>query len=114
MISYNGYKTNCITIENGNAKVGDIVSINNDGKVYQTGKNQPFTGVCVAVRGKYAVVQTDGYYEFKTISTSINCGYCGLVAAGNNAIDTGDISVAGRTYLVIKYDEDNKIVGIIL
>ena len=30
MISYNGYKTNCITIENGNAKVGDIVSIDSN------------------------------------------------------------------------------------
>ena len=114
MISYNGYKTNCITIENSNAKVGDIVSINNDGKIYQATKNQPFIGVCVAVRGKYAVVQTDGYYEFKTTSTNINCGYCGLIAAGSNTIDTADISVAGRTYLVLKYDGDNKTVGIIL
>lgn len=38
MISYNGYKTNCITIENGNAKVGDIVSIDSDGKIYKSTK----------------------------------------------------------------------------
>ena len=87
MISYNGYKTNCITIENGNAKVGDIVSIDSDGKIYKSTKNQPFIGACVAVRGKYAVVQTDGYYEFRTVATALNCGYRGFVAAGDNAID---------------------------
>lgn len=114
MISYEGYKTNCITIENTNAKVGDIVSIDKDGKVYKSGKSEPFIGVCVAVRGRYAVVQTDGYYEFKTISSVITCGYCGLLCAGNNAVDTGDISISKKTYLVLKHDEDNKIVGIIL
>lgn len=114
MISYNGYKTNCITIENGNAKVGDIVSIDSDGKIYKSTKNQPFIGVCVAVRGKYAVVQTDGYYEFRTVATTLNCGYRGFVAAGDNAIDIGDISVAGRTFLVLKYDGENKTVGIVL
>ncbi len=113
-ISYKGYNNNTITFEtDGNITVGSPVSIDNTNCAINASVGSDFIGVCTAIRGTWASVQTDGYVEIPYEGMDPSTGIIKLVSAGGGKVKNGgadDIAV----YKVIKVDTDNKIVGIIL
>jgi hypothetical protein len=113
-VSFNGYKNNVVTFEKGNLTLGYPVSIDNDGKACNASSGEDFIGVCTAINGDYASVQTDGYVEMNYINTLNSYGILGFVAADKGKINPADPTIRAKTYVVVKNDKENKIVGFIL
>jgi hypothetical protein len=113
-ISFNGYKNNVITFENGNAALGYPMTVDNDGKASNASKGNDFIGVCTALSGDYASVQTDGYIEMKYVNSPPQFGVYGLVASGDGMVMAADPKEMAKSYTIVKVDTENNIVGFIL
>lgn len=91
-IDFKGYDEKSITLLAGSTlKVGDTVTMSGDSTVVTGVENGFFVGVCTAIRGKYATVQTSGYVKVKT-AEKLAPGYKPLLANGNGGVvkkDTG-------------------------
>jgi hypothetical protein len=112
-ISYNGYNVQVLTAENENATIGYPVTLQSN-KIIKATSGAPFIGVCVAVRGDYASVQTEGYIELSYEGTAPKLGYCSLVSKGNGKVVSADVSTGMKAYKVLKVDTDNCTVGFLL
>lgn len=113
-VSFNGYKNNVLTFENGGALLGYPVTINSEGKVINAASGSEFIGICTNTNGDYVSVQTDGYIEMGYNGTVPSYGLCGFVASSLGKILSADPTVKANTYVVVKVDEANSIVGFIL
>ena len=113
-ISFKGYNTSTLTFEAGeNIAVGAPVVLDENGKADLVAEDDNFIGVCTAVKGSWASVQTDGYVEAEYSGDAPDLGYVILLAG-----DDGTIAAGGEDgviyYKVLKVDTTNKIVGFIL
>ncbi|MFR5875373.1 MAG: hypothetical protein ACLUFN_02660 [Eubacterium sp.] len=114
-VSFNGFKNKVLTFENGGVLVGYPVVLDKNGKAINASTGSEFIGICTAVNGDYASVQTDGYVEAKYSSNSVPLyGISGFTAASLGKILPADATAKANSYLVVKVDEANEIVGFIL
>ena len=112
-ISYKGYKSNNITIEAGEGlKVGAPVGFDANGKAICASADAMFVGVCTAIRGVWASVQTDGYVELEYSGTAPSLGITALVAGSNSKVKADAEST--YFYKVLTVDTTAKTVGFIL
>lgn len=113
-ISFKGYDTKYITVDNNNFNNGDLVSVNVTSNSFQKaldGAN--FIGKVVAVRDDLATVQEQGYVETKYIGADPTDTYAKLVSANNGNVKIDDVK-AMNTYKIVKIDKENKIIGFLI
>lgn len=113
-ISFNGYKNNTVTMENGSAVVGYPVALGSNGKAIVANDGVAFIGVCVAVRGDICCVQTDGYIELGFSGNAPSYGFSGFTADGNGGVKSASAATAAKAYTVVKVDATKKTVGFIM
>lgn len=113
-VSYNGYKNYTLTVEKDNVSAGYPATLNAEGKLVNTQNGKEFIGICTAVRGDYASVQTDGYIEIKYSGSAPEYGMQYFVSAGSGSVKTADNTVAKRAACVVMVDTTNNVVGFIL
>jgi hypothetical protein len=113
-VSFNGYKNNVITFETDGCALGYPVDLGSSGKVTNATNGCDFIGICTAINGNYVSVQTDGYIEMKYSGTAPSYGLSGLVCAEGGKVNGADATAKAKTYLIVKVDKTNKIVGFIL
>lgn len=75
-VNFNGFGENAATfIADGTlTEAGVPVKMKDNGTVAKCGANENFCGMCVSVRGGYAVVQLSGYVTVKS-DKKIGVGY---------------------------------------
>ena len=113
-ISYNGYNSSTLTFEaDDELTVGAPVTVDTDGKAVTAAQGEYFIGICTAIRGGWASVQTDGYVEAEYTGDAPSYGIYPIIAGANGKVAAGnDTSLI--PYKILKIDETNKIVGFIL
>ncbi|GEM_PF-458938 len=112
-ISFEGFNNKYATFNASNGvSAGKPVSLNSDGKCVKVADGDPLFGICTSVRNGIATVQLQGYAELET-NDSFNYGYsrlvCGSTGQAVPATDDTDVPFVK----IVKYDEDNQIVGFI-
>lgn len=112
-ISYNGYNNNVITMKNFDAKIGHLVSVNQDGEAVTCALGKPFIGVCVSLRDGIVGIQTDGYIELPYESLP-EYGMCCFVSGSSTSVNTAEFATALKAYKVLKIDTVHKTVGFLL
>ncbi len=99
-VNFNGYGENVLTFiaDSSLTEPGGFVKMTADGTVGKCSAGDIFCGVCVGLRGGYAVVQMSGYVTMPAASAKIPVGY---IMLGVN--DAGKVSVntTGREVLVV-------------
>lgn len=114
-INFNGINEQCVTLKmkSGAAlKVGDFVSITNDGEAGAVAAKGDIVGKCVAVRNGFVTVQISGYMTATAASgETVTRGYgaFGVDTSGKLAAVTG-----ARKILIIEYNSTTGKVGFIL
>ena len=108
-VNFNGFGENAATfIADGTlTEAGVPVKMKDNGTVAKCGANENFCGMCVSVRGGYAVVQLSGYVKVKS-DKKIAVGYKKLSATAGGV----SVTTTGREYLVL--DSTDTSVGFIL
>lgn len=112
-VRYDGYNTNCLTMEKGDAVVGSPASVNTSGKATLAVNGKPFIGLCVSIRGDYAVIQTHGYMKLPYVQEP-DYGVCALAAGTGGTVSPATLETAGRPAIVVEVDTVNKTVGFII
>lgn len=113
-ISYNGFNSKVMTFAAGeNCKVGNPVTISEDGDVVIPNINNRFIGVCTSLRNGIAGVQVEGYIEMPFTGTAPKMGVNRLTIGSHGEIVAGD-NDNSEFYKILKVDVDNKIIGFIL
>ena len=108
-VNFNGFGENAATfIADGTlTDAGVPVKMKDNGTVAKCDSGDSFCGVCIGVRGGYAVVQLSGYVTVKS-DKKIGVGYKKLASSADGV----SVSTTGREYLVI--DSTDTSVGFIL
>ena len=101
-VNFNGFGENAATF------IADETLTEAGGTVAKCDASENFCGVCVSVRGGYAVVQLSGYVKVKS-DKKIAVGYKKLSAT---AVGGVSVTTTGREYLVL--DSTDTSVGFIL
>ena len=101
-VNFNGFGENAATFiaDKTLTEAGVPVKMKDNGTVAKCDASENFCGVCVSVRGGYAVVQLSGYVTVKSDKKI-------AVAVGGVSVTT-----TGREYLVL--DSTDTSVGFIL
>ncbi len=109
-VNFNGFGENAATFiaDKTITEAGVPVKIKDNGTVAKCDASENFCGVCVSVRGGYAVVQLSGYVKVKS-DKKIAVGYKKLSAT---AVGGVSVTTTGREYLVL--DSTDTSVGFIL
>ena len=112
-ISFNGFNNNYATFKtSGTVKAGNAVSLNEEGYCVKSAEGDEVFGFCISVRGGYATVQLQGYYETYYSCDEMSYGLNDLICDGGDGVTISEDS-KGTTVKVIKIDSDNSIVGFI-
>ncbi len=112
-ISFQGYNNNYATFKiSGTVKNGYAVSLDENGLCVKGSEGNPILGFCVGVRGSYATVQLQGYYECGFTGDVPEYGINKLVYDGNSGVAVAE-DTEGTCVKVVKIDEDNSTVGFI-
>lgn len=109
-VNFNGFGENAATFiaDETLTEAGVPVKMKDNGTVAKCGASENFCGVCVSVRGSYAVVQLSGYVKVKS-DKKITVGYKKLSATADGGVA---VTTTGREYLVL--DSTDTSVGFIL
>ena len=108
-VNFNGFGENAATfIADGTLTEAVPVKMKDNGTVAKCDASENFCGVCVSVRGGYAVVQLSGYVKVKS-DKKIAVGYKKLSATADGGVS---VTTTGREYLVL--DSTDTSVGFIL
>jgi hypothetical protein len=109
-VNFNGYGENAATFiaDKTLTEAGVPVKMKDNGTVAKCDASENFCGVCVSVRGGYAVIQLSGYVKVKS-DKKIAVGYKKLSAT---AVGGVSVTTTGREYLVL--DSTDTSVGFIL
>ena len=105
-VNFNGFGENAATFiaDKTLTEAGMPVKMKDNGTVAKCDASENFCGVCVSVRGGYAVVQLSGYVTVKSDKK---------IAVGYKKADGGvSVTTTGREYLVL--DSTDTSVGFIL
>ena len=106
-VNFNGFGENAATFiaDETLTEAGVPVKMKDNCTVAKCNASENFCGVCVSVRGGYAVVQLSGYVKVKKIAV----GYKKLSATADGGVS---VTTTGREYLVL--DSTDTSVGFIL
>ena len=109
-VNFNGFGENAATFiaDKTLTEAGMPVKMKDNGTVAKCDASENFCGVCVSVRGGYAVVQLSGYVTVKS-DKKIAVGYKKLSATADGGVS---VTTTGREYLVL--DSTDTSVGFIL
>lgn len=109
-VNFNGFGENAATFiaDKTLTEAGVPVKMKDNGTVAKCDASENFCGVCVSVRGGYAVVQLSGYVKVKS-DKKITVGYKKLSATADGGMS---VTTTGREYLVL--DSTDTSVGFIL
>lgn len=108
-VNFNGYGENVATfMADETVQAGAPVKMSADGTVAVCSANEPFCGICIAVRDGYASVQLSGYVTMPA-KEKIAVGYQKLAASTDNTVA---VNTSGKEKLVINSTETE--VGFIL
>ncbi len=113
-VSFQGYNNNYATFKiSGAVKTGNPVSLNSDGLCVKGGSGDALFGFCTTVRGSYATVQLQGYYESEFSGDVPEYGLNRFVYDSDGGVSIADDSDVAAYVKVVKVDEDNSLVGFI-
>ena len=101
-VSFEGIGEMVATFEiSGEVAAGDMVKLDEDGKVSACDSDEEFLGVAVTVREGFAGVQFSGMAQV-SCDGALKCGWRALAADGMGGVKAA--AANGREYLVVAVD----------
>lgn len=111
-ISFEGFDNKYATFESsGTVKVGDMVSINDNGKIVAAVEGDALFGVCVNKRDNIVTVQLGGYAEVPTNGNITEYGTFSMIYDSEGNVTTGEATDIAPCVRVVSFNND--YVGII-
>ncbi|WMJ23726.1 hypothetical protein RBG61_03430 [Paludicola sp. MB14-C6] len=107
---YNGLNEAIATF-NGNAEIGELITIASNGVAIKAASDKDIIGVCISKRCELNGIQLRGAVTVNYTGTAPVLGYNNLQTASPTSVK---VSASGRAYLVLNVDSTTKQVTILL